>query len=123
MSKIPPMKESAILRQILDYLAAKHVFALRMNTGAVSAEHNGKKRFMRFGVPGQADILAFPWRERHCIIHGTAGVFKYILPTWLECKTETGKQSDLQKSFQAQVEAEGHLYVIARDVSDLEGVV
>ena len=107
--------EGAVLKIILDWLAAKHILGFRQNTGAGSAEHNGKKRFMRFGTPGMADILAFPVRrsERGKIIAG------YSAPLWIEVKAAKGKQSDLQKSFQAQVEAEGHLYVLARSLDDV----
>ena len=88
------MSESQIQRAILDLLAAKHVFALRMQVGAISAEHKGKKRFVRFGEPGQADIIAFPncFKEDGCLVH--TAVF------WIEVKAEKGKQSELQKSFQ-----------------------
>ena len=109
--------EGAILKSCLDYLAAKHILAFRMNTGAMAAEHNGKKRFMRFGTPGMADILAFPkrWIDQFHV-HGH---WEYELPCWIECKTETGRQSELQKSFQKQVEENGHRYLIARGVDDL----
>src|ERR1700683_4952276 len=104
------MRESEIQKAILDYLAAKHVMAFRMNTGAMQSEYNGKKRFMHFGTPGMADILAFP--VIRLPIEGYAT--KRIVPTWIECKAPKGKQSELQKSFQAQVEAEGHRYGICR---------
>lgn len=54
------MKESAIQKAILEYLAARHILGFRMNTGAMKGEYKGKQRFMRFGVAGMADILAFP---------------------------------------------------------------
>lgn len=119
------MKESEIQRSILDLLAAKHVMAFRMNSGAMSGEHRGKKWFMRFGAPGMADILAFIEQRVHgensdgmldiCQIGG--------YPLWIEVKNKKGKQSDLQKSFQAQVEAEGHRYVIARSVDDVLSIL
>jgi hypothetical protein len=112
--------EGAVLRACLDWLAAKRIYAIRMNTGAVSAEHNGKKRFMRFGVPGCADILAFP-RERYAALgFPTSADFEYTVPTWIECKALKGRQSDLQKSFQKQVEAEGHKYILIWSIEDLE---
>jgi hypothetical protein len=45
------------------------------------------------------------------------------LPVWIECKDSKGKQSDLQKSFQAQVEAEGHKYIVARSIEDVEAAL
>lgn len=91
--------EGALQKTILDWLAAKRIMAFRMNTGAVKTD----KRFFRFGVPGMADILAFP------DYGDTSGVM------WIEVKAGT-KQSELQKSFQQQVEAAGHRYILARDL-------
>lgn len=97
------MSEKDTQKAILDYLAAKGVLAFRMQTGMHISSYNGKTRAIHYGVPGMADILAFP-RD---------------VPTWLEVKAEKGKQSDLQKSFQTQVEDHGHRYLIARSVDDV----
>lgn len=107
------MKESQIQHAILQFLAAKGILAFRMNTGAVKMD----ARFMRFGVPGMADILAFPEKQYPDGDHGT---WKLALPTWIEVKTATGKQSELQKSFQKQVQWHGHKYVVARSIEDVE---
>ena len=48
--------EGFIQDLILDWLAAKHILAFRMNTGALKID----KRYVKFGVKGMADILAFP---------------------------------------------------------------
>ena len=85
-----------------------------MNTGAVASEYKGKKRFMRFGTPGCADILAF----RQCGYHRGYDISQWVY--WIEVKTAKGKQSELQKSFQQKVESEGHLYIIARGIEDVE---
>jgi hypothetical protein len=102
------MKETIILNAILDYLAARRILSFRMNTGAMKID----KRFVQFGVPGMADILALhrriTWEDNG------------VTPIWIEVKTATGKQSDLQKSFQRQVEDEGHKYIIARSIDDVE---
>ena len=102
-------KESEIQRAILDYLAAKHILAFRMQVGAVKAD----TRFFRFGTPGMADVLAFPWYQGTCKC-GT--LHHQIHPTWIELKTATGKQSELQKSFERQVTEQGHRYIVARSV-------
>ena len=109
--------EDLIVKAILDYLAARHIFALRMQVGAMQSDYKGKQRFMRFGVPGCADILAFPEVTVHCA-GGCRRTITAPLPTWLECKTEKGKQSELQKSFEKQVTAAGHLYAIIRSIED-----
>lgn len=96
--------EGALQKTILDWLAAKRIMAFRMNTGAVKTD----ARFFRFGVPGMADILAFPrW---------PSDSFRLSMPTWIEVKTKTGRQSELQRSFQKQVEDAGHRYILARDL-------
>ena len=68
-----------------------------------------------------ADILAFP---KHWIDQGLGhGHWEYETACWIECKAERGVQSELQKSFQEQVEREGHRYVIARSVDDVEAAL
>lgn len=96
--------EGAVLRSVLDFCAVNRILAFRMNTGAMRSEYNGKARFMRFGTPGMADVLAFPYRK--------------VL--WIECKAQSGRQSDLQKTFEQQVTGEGHHYIVARSTGDVE---
>lgn len=118
--------EGAIQRAILQYLAARHVLAFRMNTGAVHSEYKGKSRFMRFGVPGMADILAFPKIQQSDITgYGRGAGLIYEVPAimWIEVKAENGKQSELQKSFQKQVEEQGHRYILARSIEDVEAAL
>lgn len=118
------MKERDVQRAILDYFAAKHVLAFRMQTGATVSEYRGKTRMVRFGTPGMADILAFPLVK--CLVYDgpngrvtAEGYASVPWVVWIECKAPKGQQSELQKSFQAQVEAHGHKYVIARSLDDV----
>ena len=113
------MSENDTQRAILDYLAARHILAFRMQVGAFSSEYKGKQRFMRVGTPGMADILAF---DRELIDVG-AGSIDCVIPIWIEVKSAIGKQSELQKSFQAQVEAEGHKYIIAQSIENVEAAL
>ena len=109
------MKESLIQKAILEYLAARHILAFRMQTGSVMKSYGGKQRRISFGTPGMADILACPqflcddgdWRPRFL---------------WIEVKGD-GKQSELQKSFQAQVEEQNHTYIVARSIEDVAAVL
>jgi hypothetical protein len=100
------LSEAMIQCQILDYLAACHIFAMRMNSGTQVIKEGAHRRVIRMHEPGTADILAFPplWHK----------------PLWIEVKSATGKQTPVQKSFQRQVEDEGHKYVICRSISDVE---
>lgn len=100
------MSERDIQKLCMDWLAANKVWHVRMNSGALSATHNGKRRFFRWGLPGMADILAY----------GRGKVY------WLEVKAAKGKQSEDQELFQAEVEAEGMRYAIVRSLEDLECV-
>lgn len=118
MSRTP---EGAVLKQILDWLAAKGVLAFRMNSGAVLSSYKGKARMVRYGVPGMADVLAFPRNKR--IVWANYDASKETDALWIECKAPKGKQSELQKSFQAQVEAHGHRYIVARGIEDLEAAL
>jgi hypothetical protein len=111
--------EGALQKTILDWLAAKRVLAFRMNTGAVKTD----ARFFRFGVPGMADIVAFVhrfwcpecgWSSKHICDCGWGRVIPEVY--WIEVKTKTGRQSELQRSFQKQVEDAGHRYVLARNL-------
>ena len=113
------IKESQIQKAILEYLAARHIFAIRLNSGMQFGERNGKKYAVRMSAAGTANILAFPHQYRTC-----RDCMEYERDAtdilWLKVKAEKGKQSELQKSFQAQVEREGHRYAIVRSIEDVK---
>jgi VRR-NUC domain len=51
-------KEADILRDCLTWLKLHGVFCWRQNQGAITGEHNGKRRFLRFtSMAGVSDIL------------------------------------------------------------------
>lgn len=106
------LSEAMIQASILEYLAARHIFAMRLNSGTMMSTHAGKSYRTVLCAPGTADILAF-----------IPDSYSPIRPTrafWIECKSATGKQTPIQKSFQRQVEDEGHKYIIARSIDDVE---
>jgi hypothetical protein len=103
--------ESYVLKAILDYLAAERIFALRMNVGALQYNSKGRIRTVNFGLVGQADILAFPILD-----YGPH-------PLWLECKSEKGKQSAEQKSFEEHVRKHMHTYAVVRSIDDVKAVL
>jgi len=104
------VSEAQTQRLILDWLAAKGILAFRMQSGATISSYKGKTRMFRYGTPGMADILAFTRQTEH----------EPSLPIWIEVKAPKGKQSDLQKSFEKQVAAEGHNYIVATSLEDVE---
>lgn len=125
-SRVPKTKrisESAIQKAILEYLAARHIFALRMNSGTQIGSYKGKKWAIHMNAAGTGDILAFVSEWRGVDDKGNWCEFREIRVYWFEVKTEDGKQSDLQKSFQAQVEAEGHRYFVVRSIEDVEAAL
>ena len=95
--------ERAILAEILLTIGSRPDLRVwRNNTGQIPTPDG---RMIRFGLPGSADILG---------VMKPNGRFLAI-----ECKTEIGKQSDLQKAFQAMIESHGGLYILARSVADV----
>jgi hypothetical protein len=105
--------EQQIQRAILDYLAVKKIWHMRLNTGAVVLESKGRTRMVRYGRPGCADILVSP-------IARYSGFPCFL---WLEVKAPTGKQSDKQKEFEKEVLDEGHDYFVVRSIDDVEKIL
>lgn len=110
--------EAQTQKLILDWLAAEHILAFRMNSGSVVSEYKGKSRLLSFGVPGMSDILAFPKNNR--VVWSNYDHSKETYACWIEVKAPKGKQSELQKSFQAQVQEQGHMYVLCHSLEDLK---
>lgn len=97
--------EKEVLSKVMQYLRSEKCLCYRMNTGAgLFSNPTGKQRFVRFGEKGMADILAFT---------------KSGTTLWVECKGSSGKQSELQRHFQGQIEAYNHIYIVAHGVEDL----
>jgi len=76
----------------------------RQNTGAARVG----RRFVRFGVPGQADLTG--------ILPGGRRVE-------IEVKSPTGRQTPDQRAFQALIERFDGLYVLARSVDDVRRAI
>ncbi|MDE2105856.1 MAG: hypothetical protein KGL39_52020 [Patescibacteria group bacterium] len=131
--------EGALLKAVADLLTLERVWWMRCNTGTqVLADANGKRRVFRAGRKGMADILAIVGREvcegcqgKHedigqCRTHYShrsrccgRSALRIFTPVWLELKSATGRQSEAQRAFQTEVEAEGHFYLLVRDVREV----
>ena len=110
--------EGYVLDAVLQYLAAKRIFAMRMNSGAIRLEsQNGRTRYFKGHEAGTADVLALV--KRFDYVTGDGSVLCDNLAVWIECKAPNGKQSDNQRAFQEKVEAEGHEYILAYGIDDL----
>lgn len=98
------MKERDILRQVLDWLAAEHKFAIRLNTGSF---YDAGRAFHAHNLgAGVADVLIVP-----------PGA------VWCEAKGPNGRQRPEQKQFEQWVIGYGHKYILTRSVDDLAGIV
>jgi hypothetical protein len=123
--------ESGVLAEILQCLRSHRILAFRMNVGM----HKIEGRYIKYGVSGMADILAFPsvklpeaildilLENEQCVSNV---VLRRLLrdgnpqPLWVEAKAVKGKQSPNQSIFQQVVEADGHWYVVVRSYEELE---
>ena len=94
-------RESTVLHDCLKLLHKKGIYSWRNNSGTLWS--GGQP--VSFGYPGSADIIG--------LLSG--GRFLAV-----ECKSATGRQSAKQIKFQANIEANGGLYILARNVEDLE---
>jgi len=83
-------------------------------------------RFIRFGIPGQADltgilpvvqVLVCP----HC--DGQLSTPPLGVRLEIEVKTESGRLSKDQQAFQGMVERFGGIYVVARSAEDVIRVI
>lgn len=101
--------ESALLRQITDYLTLKGIWWMRIQP------FNGQTksgRWMRSGKKGCADLLCTPLEFN--------GNWRVPAVVWLELKTVRGRQSADQIDFQHTVAQQGHYYRVIRDFTELE---
>lgn len=113
MKRLTPQEQSwrrvperDVISAVLHYCQVRGAYAWRNNTGSVVAEYKGKTRFIQYGEKGSPDIIAvFPGSS---LRDGVADVL------FIECKTETGTQSDEQKAWQAEIEQRGGVYVVCR---------
>lgn len=111
--------EAQIQKAILDGLAARHVFAFRLNTGAGLVK--GRPIHHHTLGKGAADILAFPRTLKVPIPYpnGTRWIDGASAVLWLEVKTAKGCQSPEQRTFEIMVRDYGQDYLLARSWDDV----
>lgn len=114
MRKMTP--EGYVKQAVMQYLTLKKIFFLRVNSGSMLTEHNGKKRRIAMGEKGTADLLVILGQGDDYCDYPASHKRVY----WLEIKSPTGKQSPAQKEFQKQREADGHRYALIRSIGDLQ---
>jgi len=100
-------KEADILRVCLTWLKLNRVFCWRQNQGAISGEHNGKRRFLRFtSMAGVSDILG--------VLPPTGRVLA------VECKRPGRKPTPEQEAFLDIVRQYGGVGVCVHSIDELE---
>lgn len=125
MATVQTIRERDVQKCITDYLSAEGIWWMRVNSGAVKAEHNGRSRFFRFGQPGMADILCTPkithsLPDGHIFLKEVSGNLARVpVVLWIEVKRPGGKQSPEQMRFQIECLARGHGYLLAECVEDI----
>ena len=94
-------REAPVLHACLAWLHRQGVFAWRQNTGTAWLGNQP----VSFGYPGSGDITG-------------------ILPDGrrleIECKSPTGKQSEKQIKFQTKIEQNKGVYLLVRNVEELQ---
>ena len=106
----------ATIEQYLTYKMnqGKLIF-FRLNTGDIIIQGEKTRRFKGCGIKGASDFL---------VIEQCSVFEKYAhYNTFIECKSDTGKQSPDQKAFQEMVEKMGCDYILARKLEDVSEVI
>lgn len=95
------MSEQNLVRACLRELRARGCMVIRINSGAMSGEHKGKRRFVRFhDAPGCSDIIGMTLR----------GTFLAV-----EVKIGKNRPTDLQRAFLDDVNIRGGIGLVVVD--------
>ena len=114
----PKRRESELVAEALRFLnRIPGVVAWRTNVGAVSADHKGKRRFVRFGFPGLSDIIGWAPQLNPRDLPGLNPYHARFLA--IECKTDTGKLTPQQQGFLDLVNRSGGIGFVARSVEEI----
>lgn len=97
--------ESHVVRDVLGYVQHLGGYAWRQNTGGGYFQNRkgGKEYYVQFAEKGACDIIGV-------VPHPSGGG----IALFIECKTETGKQSPEQIAWQHEIESRGGAYIICR---------
>jgi len=94
---------------------------LRLWRANVGAARFGR-RVVQFGVPGQADLTGLVPVQALCTCPRCEAVFygpAQGVRLEIEVKAPRGRQSQVQRQFQAMIERFGGLYILARSPKDV----
>lgn len=103
------MKETHLVKQIVNYLNYRGHLVQRTNSGAIRFnDHAGKNHFLRLASAGTSDITG-------CSKDG-----KFIA---IECKIRPNKPTPLQEAYLEEIRKRGGIAVVAYDLSDVEKIL
>lgn len=112
----PAAAEREVVRDCLAYLRLRGVLAWRQNTGAFAGEYKGRRRFVRFGEPGMADIAG--------VITPRFDPRQAGRSIFVECKRPVGgRLSDDQRAFLDNARAAGALALVVTSASELAAML
>ncbi len=116
--------EKDIKKQVEDYLTYKQnqgkLIFFRLNTGDIIIQGEKTRRFKGCGITGASDLLVIRARTRSL---SPRVAMDYSENIFIECKSDTGKQTPAQRHFQKLVEEMGCQYILARKLEDVSGVI
>jgi hypothetical protein len=103
--------ETPLMKEILLQIGSRPDVRLwRNNVGAAKGRgKQGREYFVRFGLPGSADLSGLLANGRRLEVEVK--------------RPKGGRHAEEQKSFGAMIERFGGLYVLARSVDDVERAV
>ena len=105
-SQLPPQSESKIQTQIVQYLQLKKIFFFSVPNEAAGRSKIAQMQLVAMGLrAGAADLVLFY----------PAGKVSFM-----EVKTEKGKQSKRQENFQRRCEDHGLFYGVVRNLDDVD---
>lgn len=99
------MKETQLVKQIIDYLNYRGHFVQRTNSGSLRFhDANGRSNFIKLAHAGTADITG-------CSRNG-----KFLA---IECKIGKNKTTDLQNAYLEEIRKRGGIAVVAYSLDDV----
>ena len=109
--------EKDIKRTIEEYLSIRmaqgKLIFFRLNTGNIIIQGDKPRRFKGCGIKGASDFL---------VIENIGDQYLHHV-AFIECKSDSGKLSPYQITFQKTVEDLGCQYILARKLEDVSDII
>lgn len=116
------IREKDIARLVVDWLSAKRIWHMRVQSGKVKSAMGG---WVQLAPAGTADYQCIRWIPRGSSCGSFVCKWQYFWKeqevTWIELKRpKGGKHSESQQAFQREVQELGHRYFIVTSLEELE---